>query len=74
MPRSRQRSTAFTFREDCTETRNAPAEPGRLRAGAGTWGSYYAHRPAVMGGRIADCLLTLPNPPGPIVVDAKFPL
>ena len=35
----------------------APADPGRLRAGAGTWGSYYAHRPAVMGGRIADCLL-----------------
>lgn len=25
-------------------------------------------------GRIADCLLKLPNPPGPIVVDAKFPL
>lgn len=25
-------------------------------------------------GRIADCLLNLPNPPGPIVVDAKFPL
>jgi hypothetical protein len=35
----------------------APADPGRLRAGAGAWGSYYAHRPAVMGGRIADCLL-----------------
>ncbi len=35
----------------------ATADPGRLRAGAGTWGSYYAHRPAVMGGRIADCLL-----------------
>lgn len=25
-------------------------------------------------GRRADCLLALPNPPGPIVVDAKFPL
>ena len=25
-------------------------------------------------GRKADCLLKLPNPPGPIVVDAKFPL
>ncbi len=25
-------------------------------------------------GRRADCLLDLPNPPGPIVIDAKFPL
>ncbi len=25
-------------------------------------------------GRRADCLIHLPNPPGPIVVDAKFPL
>ncbi len=25
-------------------------------------------------GRRADCLIDLPNPPGPIVVDAKFPL
>ena len=25
-------------------------------------------------GKIADCLLKLPNPPGPIAVDAKFPL
>jgi DNA recombination protein RmuC len=25
-------------------------------------------------GRRADCLLKLPNPPGPIVIDAKFPL
>ena len=35
----------------------ASADAGRLRAGAGTWGSYYAHCPTVMGGRIADCLL-----------------
>ena len=26
------------------------------------------------GGVRADCLLKLPNPPGPIVIDAKFPL
>jgi DNA recombination protein RmuC len=25
-------------------------------------------------GRRADCLIHLPNPPGPIVIDAKFPL
>lgn len=25
-------------------------------------------------GRLADCLLTLPNPPGAIAIDAKFPL
>ncbi len=25
-------------------------------------------------GRRADCLIHLPNPPGPIVVDSKFPL
>lgn len=35
----------------------APADPARLRAGAAAWGSYYAHGPTVMGGRIADCLL-----------------
>jgi hypothetical protein len=35
----------------------APADPGRLGAGAAGWGSYYAHSPTVMGGRIADCLL-----------------
>ncbi len=30
---------------------------------------------AVLGNRNrADCLLKLPNPPGPIVIDAKFPL
>lgn len=26
------------------------------------------------GGKRADCLIRLPNPPGPIVVDSKFPL
>jgi hypothetical protein len=35
----------------------AAADPARLGAGASAWGSYYAHRPTVMGGRIADCLL-----------------
>jgi hypothetical protein len=37
----------------------AAAEPARLGGGAASWGSYYAHRPFVMGGRIADCLLRL---------------
>ena len=27
-----------------------------------------------IGGRRVDCLLRLPNPPGPIAIDAKFPL
>ncbi len=36
-------------------------------------GSYETQ--ATLGnGRRADCLLKLPNPPGPIVIDAKFPL
>lgn len=34
----------------------APALPGRLPDGGASWGSYYAHDPAVMGGRIASCL------------------
>ena len=29
---------------------------------------------AKVGGGKADCLLKLPNPPGPIAIDAKFPL
>ena len=37
----------------------APADPARLREGAADWGSYYAHAPTVMGGRISDCLLSL---------------
>ena len=35
--------------------------------------SAYSFQAAVGGGR-ADCLLHLPNPPGPIAIDAKFPL
>lgn len=35
----------------------APADPARLREGSAAWGSYYAHAPTVMGGRLADCLL-----------------
>lgn len=34
----------------------------------------YAFQAPVGDGRRADCLLKLPNPPGPIVVDSKFPL
>ena len=34
----------------------APALPSRLSHGAGEWGSYYAHAPAVMGGPLAACL------------------
>lgn len=36
--------------------------------------SAYEFQAALAGGTRADCLLKLPNPPGPIVVDAKFPL
>lgn len=34
----------------------------------------YALQAVLSNGRRADCLIHLPNPPGPIVVDAKFPL
>ncbi len=34
----------------------------------------YAFQARVGDGRIADCLLTLPNPPGNLAIDAKFPL
>lgn len=34
----------------------APALPSRLADGGAAWGSYYAHDPTVMGGRIAACL------------------
>lgn len=34
----------------------------------------YAFQAGLSNGRRADCLLKLPNPPGPIVIDAKFPL
>ena len=36
--------------------------------------SAYVFQAKLSNGRIADCLLSLPNPPGPIVIDAKFPL
>lgn len=34
----------------------------------------YRMQATLSNGRRADCLINLPNPPGPIVVDAKFPL
>lgn len=34
----------------------APALPARLADRGAAWGSYYAHHPSVMGGRIAACL------------------
>lgn len=34
----------------------------------------YTFQATLRDGKRADCLLDLPNPPGPIVVDAKFPL
>ena len=38
--------------------RLAPALPARLPDGGASWGSYYAHDPAVMGGRIVSCFET----------------
>ena len=34
----------------------------------------YTLQATLSNGRRADCLVHLPNPPGPIVIDAKFPL
>ncbi|MBF9029566.1 DNA recombination protein RmuC [Rhodobacterales bacterium HKCCE3408] len=34
----------------------------------------YSLQTTLSNGRRADCLIRLPNPPGPIVIDAKFPL
>ncbi|GFE66318.1 DNA recombination protein RmuC [Litoreibacter roseus] len=34
----------------------------------------YTLQATLSNGRRADCLIDLPNPPGPIVIDAKFPL
>ncbi len=34
----------------------------------------YRFQATLGNGRRADCLITLPQPPGPMVVDAKFPL
>ncbi len=36
--------------------------------------SAYKFQAKMENGRVADCLLTLPNPPGAIAIDAKFPL
>jgi len=36
--------------------------------------SAYAFQSTLSTGARVDCLLTLPNPPGPIAIDAKFPL
>ncbi|MCW9034529.1 MAG: DNA recombination protein RmuC [Rhodospirillales bacterium] len=36
--------------------------------------SAYDFQVTLSNGKRADCLLILPNPPGPIVVDSKFPL
>lgn len=36
--------------------------------------SAYAFQATMDGGQRVDCLLLLPNPPGPIALDAKFPL
>ncbi|WP_300060199.1 DNA recombination protein RmuC [uncultured Roseobacter sp.] len=34
----------------------------------------YAWQPTLSNGKRADCMIHLPNPPGPIVIDSKFPL
>ncbi|WP_299964881.1 DNA recombination protein RmuC [uncultured Roseobacter sp.] len=34
----------------------------------------YTWQPTLSNGKRADCLIHLPNPPGPIVIDSKFPL
>ncbi|PWK60042.1 DNA recombination protein RmuC [Roseicyclus mahoneyensis] len=34
----------------------------------------YVFQATLSNGKRADCLIRLPNPPGPIVIDAKFPL
>ncbi|MEO0939293.1 MAG: DNA recombination protein RmuC [Pseudomonadota bacterium] len=34
----------------------------------------YSWQPTLSNGKRADCMVHLPNPPGPIVIDAKFPL
>ena len=36
--------------------------------------SAYAFQVTLGNGKRADCLLQLPNPPGPIAIDSKFPL
>ncbi len=34
----------------------------------------YTMQATLSNGKRADCLIHLPNPPGPIVIDSKFPL
>ncbi|MEL7088523.1 MAG: DNA recombination protein RmuC, partial [Planctomycetota bacterium] len=34
----------------------------------------YSWQPTLSNGKRADCLIRLPDPPGPIVIDSKFPL
>jgi DNA recombination protein RmuC len=34
----------------------------------------YSFQTTLSNGKRADCLIHLPHPPGPIVIDAKFPL
>jgi DNA recombination protein RmuC len=36
--------------------------------------SAYSFQVTLGNGKRADCVINLPNPPGPIVIDAKFPL
>ena len=36
--------------------------------------SAYTFQATLSNGKRADCMLDLPNPPGPIVIDSKFPL
>lgn len=36
--------------------------------------SVYSFQASLSGNRRVDCLINLPNPPGPIAIDAKFPL
>jgi DNA recombination protein RmuC len=36
--------------------------------------SAYSFQVTLSNGKRADCMLDLPNPPGPIVIDSKFPL
>ena len=36
--------------------------------------SAYRFQATLSNGKVADCLIDLPNPPGPIAIDAKFPL
>ena len=36
--------------------------------------NFYSFQAPLSGGRRVDCLLKLPYPPGPIAIDAKFPL